>query len=472
LPDVPILALTASATPEVRHDICEKLAFREQNVFRQSFERANLSYSVFKVDSRINKIIEILKNVPGCGIVYCKSRKRTKEIADLIQMHGMSADFYHAGLSQDERNARQESWIKDQIRIIVCTNAFGMGIDKPDVRVVIHADSPDCLENYYQEAGRGGRDGKRSYAVLLYGSKDVKELKDSIQVRYPQIEYIRQVYQAMSNYLQIPSGSGREKYYDFDFNDFIKKFRLNSKTVLYSIKALEQDEWLSFNEQVFIPSTVRFSTSKEYLYQFEKDNPVLEPMIKTLLRSYEGIFDYPASVSENTLAFLLKKEKGEIINQLVSLHRNQIIEYTPQKDTPQLLFLRDRIKTEDLSINIKALNSRKEKFTERVDKMTNYLSETILCRSRVIGSYFGDNELKDCGICDNCLKQKSVQLTREEFELISNRIMDSMKNKPLHSKNLAQLFKGINREKTWKVINYLQAENKIVLDKGGWIKLK
>ena len=326
IPDVPVLSLTASATVEVQSDICDKLQFKTKNIFRQSFERSNLSYSVFNVDSRINKIIEILKNVPGSGIVYCKSRKRTKEIADLIKMHGISTDFYHAGLAQEERNRKQEEWITNQTRIIVCTNAFGMGIDKPDVRVVIHADSPDCLENYYQEAGRAGRDGKKSYAVLLYGEKDTKELEDSIQLRYPLIEEIRQVYQSISNYLQIPSGSGEDQYYDFDLTDFIKKFKLNSHTALYSLKVLEQNEWLSFNEQVFLPSTVQFTTGKEYLYQFEKDHLQLEPLIKTLLRSYEGIFGYPASISENILAHLLKKDKKEIKIELGQLHENRMIE--------------------------------------------------------------------------------------------------------------------------------------------------
>ena len=472
IPNIPLLALTASATTEVQNDICDKLQFKAKNIFRRSFERPNLSYSVFKVDSRINKIIEILKNVPGSGIVYCKSRKRTKEIADLIKMHGISADFYHAGLIQEERNRKQEEWITNQTRIIVCTNAFGMGIDKPDVRVVIHADSPDCLENYYQEAGRAGRDGKKSYAVLLHGEKDIKELEDSIQLRYPSIEEIRQVYQSISNYLQIPSGSGEGQYYDFELTDFIKKFKLNSHTALYSLKALEQDGWMSFNEQVFLPSTVQFTTGKEYLYQFEKDHSQLEPLIKTLLRVYEGIFEYPASISENILAYLLQKDKNEIKKELGQLHGNRIIEYTPQKDSPQLLFLRNRVKTEDLSIDVKALNNRREKFIARIANMIRYIHETVICRSKVIASYFGDQKVKDCGICDNCLRQKSIQLSREEFESINLRIVNSVKEQSIHTKELLQNLKGIKKEKAWKVISFLQAENKIELDKTGWIHLK
>lgn len=470
--NVPVLALTASATPGVQDDICDKLQFGAKNIFRQSFERANLSYSVFKVDSRINKIIEILRNVPGTGIIYCKSRRRAKEIADLIRMQGISADFYHAGLTQEERNRKQEEWVRNQTRIIVCTNAFGMGIDKPEVRTVIHADSPDCLENYYQEAGRAGRDGKKAYAVLLYDEKDTRELVESIDLRYPTIEQIRQVYHSICNYLQIPSGDGEGQYYDFDITDFIKKFKLNSHTALYSLKALEQDEWVSFNEQIFLPPTVQFTTSKEYLYQFEKDQPGLDPLIKTLLRGYEGIFDHPASISENMLANLLKIEKEEVQRQLVQLHSRGIIEYNPQKDTPQLLFLHDRIKAEDISINAEAFNQRKKKFIERVNQIINYIHEGVECRSKIIASYFGDHKIKSCGICDNCLRQKSIQLTKEEFDTINHKIVSSVKEQSMHPRELLQSLKGIKKEKAWKVIDFLQAENKIELDHTGWIRLK
>ena len=298
LKDVPVLALTASATKEVQDDICEKLQFKEKNIFRQSFERKNLSYSVFKVDSKINKVIEILNKVQGSAIVYCKSRKRTKEIAELLQLQNIVADFYHAGLPQEERNKRQEDWIKNKTRVIVCTNAFGMGIDKPDVRSVVHADVPDCLENYYQEAGRAGRDGEKSFAVLLYDDNDITELEGLADIRYPSLDDIKNVYQSVANYLQIPAGSGEGNYFDFDINDFVKKFKLNTHTAIYSLKALEQDNWLSLNEQVFLPSKIKFTTTKEALYDFERSHPELEPAIKALLRGYEGIFDFPTSISE------------------------------------------------------------------------------------------------------------------------------------------------------------------------------
>jgi ATP-dependent DNA helicase RecQ len=471
LPDIPVLALTASATPDVQKDICEKLEFKNHQVFRQSFERPNLSYSNFKVDSKINKIIEILRKVPGTSIVYCKSRRRTKEISELLQLQQISSDFYHAGLVQEERSRKQEAWINNKTRVIVCTNAFGMGIDKPDVRTVIHADVPDCLENYYQEAGRAGRDGKTSYAVLLYDERNLHELAEMASLRFPSLEDIRNVYQAVANYLQIQTGTGEGHYYDFDISDFLKKFQLVSHTTLYSLKALEQEGWLSFNEQVFLPSSVGFTTNKDHLYAFEKEQPLLEPVIKTLLRSYEGIFDQSIFISEKMMAGLMKKEAEEIKKQLFQLHQYGIIEYRPQKDTPQILLLRPRIKVEDVSINMMAYNERRDQFQRRMKQMLSYVKEESECRSRIIGVYFGDATIKACGICDNCLRQKTITLTKEEFETLHHRIITLLKVAPLHTKDLLLQLQGIKKEKAWKVIEFLQAENKIDMDIGGRVSL-
>ena len=494
LPGIPVLALTASATADVQRDICERLtspqpsqtpskegltttldteeSFKDWKIFRQSFERPNLSYSVFTVDSRINKIIEILKKVPGTGIVYCKSRKRTKEISELLQLQNISADFYHAGLSQEDRNRKQEAWINNKIRVIVCTNAFGMGIDKPDVRTVVHADVPDCLENYYQEAGRAGRDGKTSYAVLLYDERELKELEEMTAIRFPSQNDIRNVYQAVANYLQIAAGTGEGEYYDFDLADFLKKFKLNSHTTIYSLKALEQEGWLSFNEQVFMPPAIRFTVTKDYLYRFENDNPVLEPVIKTLLRAYGGIFDHTCFISELLIAQLMKQDVEEVKKQLLHLDAARIIEYTPRKDSPQLLLLRNRIRTEALSINMTAYNQRKEKFQSRVKEMCRYVKETAECRGRIIGSYFGDKKIRSCGICDNCLRQKGVVLSREEFDSIHSRIIDITRHEKLQVKELMQKLNGVKKEKAWKVIEFLQAENKIEVETNGAVRIK
>ncbi|MBI1343141.1 MAG: RecQ family ATP-dependent DNA helicase [Terrimonas sp.] len=471
LPRVPVLALTASATEEVQEDICLKLAFEEKNIFRQSFERPSLSYSVFRPDSKINKIIQVLNHVPGSCIIYCKTRKRAKEISDLLQLQDIKADFYHAGLARELRNKKQQDWIRNSTRVIVCTNAFGMGIDKPDVRTVIHADMPDCLENYYQEAGRAGRDGKKAYAVLLYDEKDISSLDEMATIRFPEMTAIRSVYEGLANYLQIPSGSGDGQTYDFDISDFIRKFSLNSYTALYALKALEQDEWLSFNEQVFQPSSVCFNTSKEALYQFESDHPELEPLVKTLLRTYDGIFDNPTPLSELQLVKLMGQGPEAIKSGLRDLHRYGIISYIPQKDKPQLQLLKNRVKTEDLFLNMEQYQLRKERFIKRATKMVHYAREANTCRSKIIGNYFGDKAMKNCGICDNCLEQKNAPINKEDFDNIYGLLKKELLGKEVRSKELVQKIKGIKKEKLLKVINFLQAENKLAVDKDGWMTL-
>jgi len=469
-PGIPVLALTASATPEVQKDICDKLRFEKASVFRQSFERPNLSYSVFKVGSKINKITEILEKVSGCSIIYCKSRRRTKEISDLLNTYGVKADFYHAGLGQEERNRKQEEWISNKTRTIVCTNAFGMGIDKPDVRTVIHADTPDCLENYYQEAGRAGRDGKKAYAVLLYENREPKEMEKLPGIRFPSKQDIRGVYRSIVNYLQVPLGSGEGSYYDFDIIDFSKKFQPDMALVTHSIKALEQEGWLSYNEQVFIPSKVQFTTSKEQLYNFENAHPLLEPLIKTLLRTYEGVFDQWVTIHEKSIAFLLRKNQEEVISSLKMLDAFAMIEYLPQKDSPQLYFLRDRVRPEDLLINNAAFEKRKEQFSHRIKAMLTYVQECKACRSRYIAGYFGDEKAGDCRICDNCLAKKNAILSSEEFEQISSRIFSAILE-PVHTKDLLTQLQDVRKEKLWQVIGFLQTENKVQVDDNGFIML-
>jgi ATP-dependent DNA helicase RecQ len=471
LPNVPVLALTASATQEVQDDICAKLDFKDQKIFRSSFERPNLSYSVFRVDSRINKIVDILSKVKGTALVYCKSRKRTKEIAELLQLHDISADFYHAGLSQEERNRKQEDWIENRVRVIACTNAFGMGIDKPDVRVVIHADVPDCLENYYQEAGRAGRDRKKAYAALLYDEKELEELSAQTDIRFPPFEEIRKMYSAVVNFLQIPPGSGQGEYYDFNIGDFLQKFQLSAFSAGFGLKSLEQEGWLSFNEQVFLPSRVRFTANRDYLFQYEEKYPADDPIIKCLLRTYEGIFDFAVPVSELLIAKIAGRHIDDITSTLNRLHKQGIIAYEPQKDTPQIYMLRDRIRIEEFYIDKIEHNKRKERYANRIDRMIAYIHEGSECRSKIIGNYFGDANLLDCGICDNCLKRKKRIFTKEEFEIINNRLHEHISGKGLHTKDLLEKLSGLNKEKVWSVIEYLQAEKKIELDKKGWLRL-
>lgn len=473
LPGVPILALSASATKEVQEDICTKLNFgKTQQRFQKSFERPNLSYSVFHVPSRINKVVEVLQNVPRTGIVYCKSRKRTQEVAEALRSYSINADYYHAGLSNDVRNDKQQAWINNKTRVMVCTNAFGMGIDKPDVRSVIHYDVPDCLENYYQEAGRAGRDEQKAYAVLLYEDNDLKELEEQITVRFPGIEDIRTVYQGLANYLQVPVNGGEELFFDFDLNDFLKKFKLNIHTVVYSLKALEQEAFVSFSEQIFLPARVQFICNKDYLTEIETTHPNLSHTIKGLLRSYEGIFDVPAVISEKQLAKFIGQTDDLVIKELQLLHQLGVIHYQPQKDKPQLQFLQPRIKAEDLTINQQHYQKRKEVYAARVKAITRYIKETSLCRSKMIAEYFNDSNSKNCGVCDNCLHQKRINLSEQEIETISGKILSSLINSEMEVKDLLIQLKGIHKEKVWKVLNHLVAEEKIIIDKIGKISCK
>ena len=469
LPGIPILALTASATADVQDDICEKLLFTKHKIFRQSFERPNLSYSTFDVSSKTNKIVEILSKVGGTGIVYCRSRRRTKEISDLLRMNGIAAECYHAGLKQDERNARQEEWLTNKVRVIVCTNAFGMGIDKPDVRIVIHADAPDCLENYYQEAGRAGRDGKKSYAVLLYAQRDLDDLVASVKTRFPPVPEIRKIYQSLMNYLQIPAGSGEGSYYDFQLTEFKQHFNHDTFKVTSVLKTLEQEELLTFNEQVFVPSKLQVIAGREQIHAFEERFPSFEPLIKSLLRTYEGIIDQPCAISEKNIARTLKTEEQQVTARLQQLQRHRIVDYVPVREKPQVYLLKNRVKASDLKINTKNYNKRKKIFEDRVLAMKNYTSSPGLCRSVVIGNYFGDKNIQPCGICDNCINRKKEEIKARDFREIHDSILEMIRVKPLTMPEILNGLMGVRQEKTKEVIHFMQSEDKIGISDEGKI---
>ncbi|MBS1662429.1 MAG: RecQ family ATP-dependent DNA helicase [Bacteroidetes bacterium] len=405
LPDIPILALTASATSDVMEDIQEKLKLDTPAVFRLPFTRPRLSYSLFTVSNKLQKIAEILSKVSGSAIVYCKTRKATRDISEGLSRLGIPALAYHAGLPQEERIQRQESWLKDKVRVIVSTNAFGMGIDKAAVRAVIHADPPESIENYYQESGRAGRDGDKAYAVLLTAEGEAARREAMPDARFPSMDKIRPIYQHLMNYLQLPAGSGEGSYFDFDLMTFVDRFDLEMSAVMNVLKVLEQDGLLSFQQQVFLPARVQFITGKETLYDFEKDRPELEPLIHALLRTYEGIFDQPVAIRERQLAWLLHKQAPQVTADLTQLHAFRIIDYTPIKESPQLYFFRNRAATEELYIDPVSYRERKEQYSTRIRAMIRYLGLVGECRSRYLAHYFGDKEAGDCGICDNCLQQ-------------------------------------------------------------------
>ena len=424
--NAPIIALTASATSDVKNDIIEKLKMIKGRTFMSSFERSNLAYASENVIDKINRLIAVLEKVKGTAIVYCKSRKRTNEISDLIKKHGIESNFYHAGLDRDTRKQRQQDWITGTTKVMVCTNAFGMGIDKGDVRLVIHADMPDCLENYYQEAGRAGRDGGKSYALLLYNRQEIEELKKLPDTRFPNISTIRKVYQALANYFQIPNSFGGDQYYDFDMDDFLQKFNLQANEVIYSLQALKNERIISYQEQVYRPSFAHFTCSRTDVDEFEKTNQNAGLVIKALLRTYSGIIDMPVRINEKQIAKIIQRDLTFVISQLQLLFKSGLIKYSPKKETPQIFYLQNRIKTEELNLNYEVYLKRKKQFQERINKIIDYATLNN-CRSEYLGNYFGDNKIKACGVCDNCIKSKKEILTTTEFDKIHQSILNSLK---------------------------------------------
>jgi len=466
-PEAPVLALTASATPKVQADICEKLLMKEAKVFTKSFARSNLSYSVLEEATKIDKVKHILDRVPGCGIVYCRNRKRTKEIASLLELQGIPASYYHAGLPQAERAARQEAWINDETRIMVCTNAFGMGIDKPDVRIVVHYDMPDGLEAYYQEAGRAGRDEQKAYAVLLYNEDELTDMHERIALQFPTLEQIREVYQAIVNYLQVPVGSAEGVYFDFDINDFARTFHLNLTMAYSAVRLLEQEGVLQLSESVFLPSRAEFVTNKESLYEFENAYPALEEIIKTLLRTYEGIFDNAVPIYERQIGRIMLTEDDEIAGQLHQLHQYGILHYQPRRDEPQLCFLQERVSAQHLRINMARIEVRKKVYADRLAAMFAYARNRDTCRTQQLVAYFGEKESTPCGVCDICLKKKSQPMDANGFKRISDNVMTLLKETPLLFSVLQNKLPEVKRSDLMEVLQFLNEEGLVVRDEAG-----
>ncbi len=473
LPGVPLIALTASATAMVQNDICAKLHFGDSSVrFQQSFDRANLSYSIFSPASKETKLQEVLTNVKGSAIVYCKSRKHTQQVSALLCMKGIKADYYHAGLHAEERSMRQENWINNLTRVMVCTNAFGMGIDKPDVRVVVHYDVPDCLENYYQEAGRAGRNGKRSYAVLFYQPNELQDLQKMIDLRYPSVEQIKKVYTALMNHLQVAAGGGEGSSYDFDTAVFAQRFKFNILEATYGIQALAQQEILSFNEIFFRPSTVCFCASKNDLVDFEAQHPELEPIIKALLRSYEGVFDFATTVYEGLLSKFLKIGKEQVVELLQKLHHYGIIEYTRPTDKPQVYLIKNRMYSDDFKIDARDLGLRKAEHQKRTTAIVDYINERSACRATMLANYFGAPVSKPCGICDNCIDHAEKDLSAAEFEKLYDQILIFTREGSMEVNALIKKLRPSRQTHIWQAIEYLEAEELIVQFPEGFISIK
>ena len=426
-PAVPVLALTATATAEVTEDIQEKLRFRQPAVFRKSFGRKNISYVVQNEENKLRKLLDIARGVKGSGIVYVRSRKDAAEIAKFYNDNGMKADFYHAGLETGLRSQKQENWKYNRNRIIVATNAFGMGIDKADVRFVIHKDPPDSLEAYYQEAGRAGRDEHNAYAVLLYNNADRFKQQRKFELNFPTVDEIKQIYHHLANYYHLAFEGGAGLSFDFDLGDFCSRFKLEPVKTINALKFLEQDEYLSFNESVFLPSRFKFDVHNEELYNFQIQNPGWDPFIKTLLRSYGGSFENFVRLREFDLAKRANMSVQQVIEGLKQLQEYRILSYQQQTDMPQLTWIKPRQQAKALYINKNAIENRKLNYRKKIEAVFAYSSHKK-CRSQMLLAYFDEPDAPKCGICDVCLDEKRQHRASDIFDDITTEVIQLLSN--------------------------------------------
>jgi ATP-dependent DNA helicase RecQ len=465
---VPFLALTASATPQVIDDIMKKLAFRGKNVLRTSFERKNISYLVRKVEDKGTYLIKTLRKAGGSGIVYVRSRKRCKEVAELLVANGISSDFYHAGLTDELRDKKQASWSSGETRVIVATNAFGMGIDKSEVRFVIHWDIPDSVENYFQESGRAGRDGKSAFAVLLYAPADKARLTDTIRKKFPEIEKIKDTYEALCNYLQVPLGSGKDIVFDFNMYDFVSKYRLPVIETYNSLQFLQREGYMEFTEEINNPSRVHFIVSRDDLYKFQVANESFDGFIKLLLRSYTGMFSEFVPVNEEMLSRKSAATRDTIYQYLVKLSALNIVRYIPGKKTALVIFTKERLVRKALMISPDNYLHVKEKYEIRLNKMIEYADSDSHCRSVFLLNYFGE-EPDRCGICDVCRERNELDLSKYEFDLILDEIKNTLETTAPDAEELVKLI-DYPEERVIKVIRWLLDHNKILPDEDHKLK--
>jgi ATP-dependent DNA helicase RecQ len=409
-----IIALTATATPEVRKDITEKLGMSQPKIFTKSFARFNLSYSVFQLESKLEKCLQILQNVPGSSVVYVRTRKRTKEIAQELGRRGLSVDFYHAGLTPVERSTKQEKWIKGQIRVIVSTNAFGMGIDKPDVRSVIHMDLPDTLEAYYQEAGRAGRDERKAYAVMLYRPSDIDDLKRRIEESHVDLAMIRRVYQSLANYYKLAVGSGLNSTFEFHHQQLIKNFDLPTVSTFHALKKLEDEGLIQISEGFYQPSRLICLLTHDDLYKFQVANSAYDPIIKSILRLYGGeIYNDYVEIRESDIAHMTNLSKKVVHERLEMMAKYEVIDYQSSSAAPHITFTTPRLDANSLPVDKEMIAWRKDVALQKAAKVLAYLESDTQCRTRLLQAYFGEESEEDCGICDYCVEKRK----REKGEL-------------------------------------------------------
>ena len=466
LPDVPILALTATATPEVVKDIQARLHFRRENVFRMSFERSNLAYIVRKTDNKTGELLHILRSMPGSAIVYVRNRRRTKEITELLNNEDITADFYHAGLDDATKDIRQHRWQSGGSRVMVATNAFGMGIDKPDVRIVIHMDLPDSIEAYFQEAGRAGRDGQKAYAVILYAKADKTTLHKRIPDTFPEKEYIKDVYEHLQYYYQMAMGDGLDCVREFNIEDFCRKFKYFPVPVDSALKILTQAGYLEYTGEQDNTSRLLFTIRRDELYRLREMGDDMDKLIQTVLRSYTGVFTDYTYINEDSLAIRTGLTRRQIYEQLVHLAKLRIVSYIPRKKTPYIIYTRERLELRFLHIPASVYEERKARYEARIKAMEEYVTTENICRSRMLLRYFGEKNEHNCGQCDVCLSKRATDnLSEESYEEVKRQILDLLSHSPLTPAETADQIKA-EKEDIGQVIRYLLDEGELKMQDG------
>ena len=466
LPGVPVLALTATATPEVVKDIQSRLNFREENVFRMSFERKNLAYIVRKTDNKTGELLHILKRIDGSAIIYVRNRRRTKEITELLMQEGITADFYHAGLDNAVKDLRQKRWQNGEIRVMVATNAFGMGIDKPDVRIVLHIDLPDSPEAYFQEAGRAGRDGLKAYAVILYAKSDKMTLHKRVADTFPEKEYILQVYEHLQYYYQMAMGDGFQCIREFNLEEFCRKFKYFPVPVDSALKILTQAGYLEYTDEQDNASRILFTIRRDELYKLREMGTEAETLIQTILRSYSGVFTDYAYISEDTLAIRTGLTRQQIYNILVTLTKRRIVDYIPHKKTPYIIYTRERLELRYLHIPASVYEERKARYEARIKAMEEYVTSESVCRSRMLLRYFGEKNEHNCKQCDVCLNRHETDcLPEDSFREMRKQILELLARKSLPPAGIANAIEA-EREDISRVIQYLLEEGELKMQDG------
>ena len=466
LPDVPVLALTATATPEVVKDIQTRLHFRRENVFRMSFERSNLAYIVRKTDNKTGELLHILRSMPGSAIVYVRNRRRTKEITELLNNEDITADFYHAGLDDATKDIRQHRWQSGGSRVMVATNAFGMGIDKPDVRIVIHMDLPDSIEAYFQEAGRAGRDGQKAYAVILYAKADKTTLHKRIPDTFPEKEYIKDVYEHLQYYYQMAMGDGLDCVREFNIEDFCRKFKYFPVPVDSALKILTQAGYLEYTGEQDNTSRLLFTIRRDELYRLREMGDDMDKLIQTVLRSCTGVFTDYTYINEDSLAIRTGLTRRQIYEQLVHLAKLRIVSYIPRKKTPYIIYTRERIEAQLIHISPEIYEERKARYETRINAMLEYVTNDTLCRSRMLLDYFGEKNEHNCGQCDTCIGlRKQTATCQPDREELYEKIHEILSGAPQTPAGLLEQL-PIEKELLTEALHRLLDEGKIIVVDG------